>query len=52
MNQKDVEFTKKVLEKIPDIREEKVNNIKEQIKNNQYHVDIEKLSEKLLENRR
>lgn len=52
MNTKDLELVRKILQQIPDIREEKVNNIKEQIKNGQYQIDIEKFSEKLLQNRR
>ena len=33
-------------------REEKVQNIKEQIKNNQYEINIDKFFEKLLNDRR
>lgn len=42
------ELSKKALENTPNIREEKVEKIKEQIKNGTYNITAEEFAEKLL----
>ena len=46
---KAIQEAKKLLENVPDIREEKVAQIKEQIKNGTYTVDAKKVAAKILE---
>ena len=45
---KDLALVRKILKEIPDVREEKVNEIKEQIKNGTYNVTAEDLANKML----
>ena len=45
---KRVQEAHKQLENIPDIREDKVAQLKEQIENGTYEVDAEKVAEKML----
>ena len=45
---KRIQETKKQLESIPDVREDKVAQLKEQIENGTYSVDEEKLADKML----
>jgi negative regulator of flagellin synthesis FlgM len=47
---KDIQKAAEIINASPDIRTEKVDRIKEQIANGNYHVSSEKLAEKVLEN--
>ncbi len=46
---KAIQEAKKLLENVPDIREEKVARIKEQIKNGTYTVDAKKVAARMVE---
>jgi negative regulator of flagellin synthesis FlgM len=43
-----IQEAKKQLESIPDVREEKVARLKEQIENGTYEIDAEKIADKML----
>jgi negative regulator of flagellin synthesis FlgM len=45
---KDMQVAKNALAKTPDVREDKVNDIKEQLENGTYNVDPEAFASKLL----
>ena len=45
---KDIQEAQKQLEAIPDVREDKVAQLKEQIKNGTYKIDEEKIADKML----
>ena len=47
---KDIQQATKVVNATPDIRIEKVDQIKEQIKNGNYHISSDQLAEKVLKN--
>jgi negative regulator of flagellin synthesis FlgM len=43
-----IQEAKKQLESIPDVREEKVARLKEQIENGTYEIDADKIADKML----
>ncbi|MDJ0984624.1 MAG: flagellar biosynthesis anti-sigma factor FlgM [Desulfobacterales bacterium] len=45
---KDIQEAQKQLEAIPDVREDKVAQLKEQIENGTYEIDEEKIADKML----
>jgi negative regulator of flagellin synthesis FlgM len=45
---KKIQETQKQLEAIPDVREDKVAQLKEQIENGTYEIDEEKIADKML----
>jgi len=45
---KRIQEAKKVLDEIPDIREDKVAQLKEQIENGTYEIDEQKIADKML----
>ena len=45
---KDIQEAQKQLEAIPDVREEKVAQLKEQIENGTYEIDAEKIADKMI----
>jgi negative regulator of flagellin synthesis FlgM len=45
---KDIQEAQRKLDAIPDVREEKVAQIKEQIENGTYEMDAEKIADKML----
>ena len=45
---KDIQEAQKQLEAIPEVREDKVAQLKEQIENGTYEIDEEKLADKIL----
>ena len=45
---KDIQEAQKQLEAIPDVREDKVAQLKEQIENGTYEIDAEKIADKML----
>jgi len=45
---KDIQQAKNVLDQTPDIREEKIQEIKKQIENGEYNVSGEKIAEKMV----
>lgn len=45
---KDIQKLKETLDKLPDIREEKVEDLKSQIKKGTYYVSGEKIAEKII----
>ena len=46
---KAIQEAKKILETVPDVREDKVARIKEQIKNGTYTIDAKKIAAKMVE---
>lgn len=44
----DYSFAKQVMAQIPDIREDKVNDIKERMKSGTYNVSMEEVAEKII----
>lgn len=46
---KEIKLAKRLIELVPDIREEKVAEIKQKIKNGTYKIDGEKIAAKLIE---
>lgn len=47
---KDLSYAKQVLNNIPDVRNEKIKPLKEQIKNETYNISIDDFTNKLLNN--
>jgi negative regulator of flagellin synthesis FlgM len=45
---KDIQEAQKQLEAIPDVREDKVAQLKEQIENGTYEIDADKIADKML----
>ena len=45
---RDIQLAEKVIEKLPDIREEKVQALKDQIATGKYNVSGEKIAEKMM----
>ncbi|MEN6374019.1 MAG: flagellar biosynthesis anti-sigma factor FlgM [Smithella sp.] len=45
---KDIQLAKNVLNQVPDIREEKIQEIKKQVDNGEYNVSGEKIAEKMV----
>lgn len=45
---KDIQEAQKQLKAIPDVREDKVAQLKEQIENGTYEIDAEKIADKML----
>ncbi|MDL1962759.1 MAG: flagellar biosynthesis anti-sigma factor FlgM [Deltaproteobacteria bacterium] len=45
---REIQEAKKLLNSLPDIREEKVAHLKEQIKNGTYHIEGDKIAVKML----
>jgi len=45
---KEIQQARKLLEEVPDIREEKVARLKEQIENGTYEIDAKKIAAKMI----